>query len=69
MLMWMKMVHLYEEKNRTSYIQLLEYVKQEESDEMVEADGDELVGLMDVVDNDEDHQQDNEHPLEVDNSF
>ncbi len=63
------MVHLYEEKNRTSYIQLLEYVKQEESDEMVEADGDELVGLMDVVDNDEDHQQDNEHLLEVDNCF
>ena len=50
------MVHLYEEQNRAYYIQLLEHVKQEESDEMVAADGDELVGLMDVVDNDEDHQ-------------
>jgi hypothetical protein len=64
------MVHLYEDENRAYCIHLLEYVDWEEFDEVVvEVDDEVLVELVDMLDNDVNHLEDNELPLEVDNNF
>ena len=63
------MVHLDEEENRAYCIHWLVYVDSEAFDEVVELDDDEQVALVDNVDKDAYHLQDNEYPLEVRSNF
>ncbi len=62
------MVRLNEDEKRVYYIHLLKYFEEVELNED-EVEDDELMQLEDIVDNDADHQQDNELPLQVDNDF